>query len=382
MDNNKQMTIENEYSEKLKIKVQLEKSINEKIDGKSLKNFDRIASYMKGMSYFIDRGIISAHLDFEPITSFIAEKKDFYVISGRNPSGSFTLGHLSLLKLLLELQQLGATIVIPFTNDESFIDGKNDSFQEGFERAYESMKFILAMGFDPQKTKVFVHTRFLGLYKISMYFGNFVKTKKLKSLFGNESINNASKVFYRGALQLSSILMLQLENFGGSQHTLVPVGIDQHPYILLARDVAKKADLIPPSELVLPYLLSNYHPLEKMSSSKPGSAIRVNDPEKKIREVINGSYTGSLSTLEGHKKYGGIPEICPIFQILRYHHPDSNFVCQIEKDYRSGELLTSELKSIVADFVVKYLADLQMKAKNITEDDIKKVLLNITIDSF
>lgn len=381
MNKNQQMKIEYEYSEKLKIKVQLEKSINEKIDGKSLKSFDRIARYMHGMSYFIDRGIISAHLDFEPITSNIANKKAFYVISGRNPSGSFTLGHLSLLKLLLELQKLGAIIVFPLTNDESFIDGKNKSFQEGVNIAYDSIPYLLAMGFDPEKTKIFVHTEFLDLYKISMYFGSFVNMNQLNSLFGKQSVDNPAKVFYRGALQLSSILMLQLEEFGGLQNTLVPVGVDQHPYILLARDVAKKTGLIPPSEIVLPFLLGSNHPLEKMSSSKKGSAIRVTDSEETIRKAINSSYTGSLSTLEGHKKYGGIPEICPIFQILRYHHPDSNFVFQIEKDYRSGELLTSELKSIVADFIVKYLADLQMKAKNITEEDIKKVLLDITINS-
>lgn len=126
--------LEKEYSEKLKIKVQLDKSINNKIDERGLKNFSRIRDYMYGMSHFFDRGIVKAHLDFEPISSLIAQKKRFSLIYGRGPSGPLHLGHLGLFRLLLDLQKLGADIIIPFTNDEFFIDGKIRSLEEEEKR--------------------------------------------------------------------------------------------------------------------------------------------------------------------------------------------------------------------------------------------------------
>jgi tryptophanyl-tRNA synthetase len=252
---------------------------------------------------------------------------------------------------------------------------------EGVDIGYKLIKYVLAMGFDPKKIKVFIHTEYLDLYKISMYFGSYVNMNQLTSLFGAESLDSSSKVFHRGALQLSSILMLQLEEFGGPQHTLVPVGVDQHPYILLARDVAKKIGLVPPSEVVLPFLIGNHHPLQKMSSSQKGSAIKVTDSEDQIRKTINNSYTGALSTLKGHREYGGLPKICSVFQILRYHHPDTEYVNRIEKKYQLGELPTSDLKSIVADFVVRFLMNLQDKVQQVKEDDVCKVILNKRINS-
>lgn len=372
---------EYEYSEKLKIKAKLEKDTSKKIDGKSLKSFDKINKYMKSINYFFSRGIINAHLDFEPIAQKIANKKSFYIISGRNPSGSLHLGHLALFKLLLEFQKLGANIIIPFTNDESYIDGKTKDFETGKNIAMQTIPFLAALGFNPNKTKVLIHTDYIDLYRIAMYFGNFININQLNSLFGQESTNTPSKIFYRGALQLASILMLQLKEFGGKQNVLVPVSLDQHPYILLARDVAKKSNLIPPSEIVIPFLLGNKNPLEKMSSSIEGSAIRITDSPDKIRKLINQSYTGSLSTLDGHKLYGAIPEICPVFQILRYLHEDDDYISNLQSEYREGLLLTSELKSIVTKFLIRMTTDLQSKAEEFDKKYIEMFLLKTLISS-
>jgi tryptophanyl-tRNA synthetase len=373
--------LKHEYLEKLRIKKQLEKEQNERIDEKGLKSFERIGKYLKGMNYFIDRGIINAHLDFEPITQKLANKESFYLISGRNPSGPIHLGHLSLFKLLLEFQKLGANVVIPFTNDESFVDCKNPDFKTGKQIALETIPYLIAMGFKPEKTKVFIHTDYPDLYKIAMYFGNFVNTNQLKSLFGESSINSPSKVFYRGALQLASILMLQLEEFGGKQNVLVPVSADQHPYILLARDVANNAGLTPPSEIVIPFLLGNKNPLGKMSSSVRDSAIRVNDTPEAIKSLINKSYTGSLTTLAGHKKYGAIPEICPVFQILNYLHEDSVYVENVKEEYKRGTMSTSELKTIVTNFLIETLTCLQSKASKVTSEEVESYILQTRINS-
>lgn len=342
-------TAEAEYKEKLVIKKRVEHASRQKIGKQGLKDFSKAAAYMRGLNQYIDRGIIAAHLDFEPIASLIAQSKPFTVVSGLNPSSPLHLGHLALFKFLKSLQDLGAEIIIPLTNDESFIDGKAVSIEVAADLAHrEIIPSILALGFDPARTTFIVHSESPDLYLKAMQFGSLVSMKTLTTLFGKESVDTAAKVYYRGALQLTSILMPQ---FTEKKHVLVPVGPDQHPYLLLTRDVANKAGLIPPSELVFNFLPSLKNPLEKMSGSKPETAIYLNDTPEAIRKKIQSAYTGSLSTLEGHRRYGAIPEICPVFQILNYHHPDQLFIDEIYQSYKSGKMTAGELKQIVIDFV-------------------------------
>ncbi|MDD3647435.1 MAG: tryptophan--tRNA ligase [Candidatus Dojkabacteria bacterium] len=370
-----------EFAEKEKILKQVENNLKSKIDGKSLKSFERIRKYMKGKSRYIDRGIVNAHLDFEPITSLIAKKQKFFIISGKNPSTSLHLGHYALFKFLLELQRLGAKIIIPLTNDESYVDGKVNSLNEGKKIASENIaKDIVAMGFDPRQTSIFVHSDFLELYRLSIYYGNFINNSQVNQIFGDRSANTPSKMFYRGAVQMTSILMPQLKEFGGPQNVLVPVAVDQHPYVLLTRDVAKKCKLVPPSEIVIEFLLNLENPAEKMSSSRPDSAIFLDDSEKDIERKIMKAYTGSVSSLEGHRRLGAIPEICPVFQTLRFHHGDTAYVEETYQKYKSGKLLATELKRIVVEFVLKMLKEQRRKRKKVDCNMIEKFILKKKIE--
>lgn len=346
-------TAEAEYKEKLVIKKRVERAARQKIGKQGLKDFTKVAGYMHGLNQYIDRGIITAHLDFEPIASLIAEGRPFTIVSGLNPSSPLHLGHLALFKFLKSLQDLGAEIVIPLTNDESFIDGKAASIEAAGKLAREEIiPSILALGFNPTKTTFMIHSESPELYLMAMQFGNLVTMNTLTTLFGKGSVDTAAKVYYRGALQLTSILMPQLS---GKKHVLVPVGPDQHPYLLLTRDVANKAGLIPPSELIFNFMPSLKNPLEKMSGSKPETAIYLTDDPKTIQKKIQSAYTGSLSTLEGHKRYGAVPEICPVFQILNYHCPDQLFVDKTYAQYKAGALTAGDLKKIVIDFLQQML---------------------------
>jgi len=371
-----------EFKNKLKIKNILTKDNSDAIDGKTLKPFRRIARYMFGPSEFIDKNLIFAHLDFEPFASLIANKKTFTVISGKNPSGSLHLGHLATFKLLLSLQKLGGEVIIPLTSDESFVDGKVKSIIEAEDIAKNIIiPQLIACGFDLEKTKIMIQSQYPDIYRLSCYFGKFVSTKKLKSVFGEDSLQNISQTFYRGAVQLSTILMPQLEDFGGTKNVLVPVSKDQHPYILLARDVAKSVNLIPPSEIVIPFLQSLKSPFEKMSSSKPESCIYLDDSKEEIIRKIKTAYTGSVSSLEGHKKFGGIPEIDSCFQILRFHHLDNNFVKLIYKKYKLGKITASELKNITIEFVIDLTGKIQEKVKKVSDEEINKIIFSKRISS-
>lgn len=375
-------TVDDEYRLKLDIKRQIDVEQQESITKNGLKDFSRIAKYMHGLHMYMDRSLINAHLDFEPISTAIANKKPFTIVSGKNPSGSLHLGHLATFKMLLEFQKHGADVIIPLSADESLVENKGKTIKEA-EYIAKTIVIpqIIAMGFDIKKTKILLETQYPEMYRIACTFGHYVGVNQLTSAFGKQSASTASQTFYRGAIQLATILLPQLAELGGNKHVLVPVSADQHPYILLARDVANKMGFIPPSEVVIPFLQSHKDPLTKMSSSKPETSIYLSDTSEIVKAKLSKAYTGAVSTLEGHKRLGAIPEIDSCFQILRYHHPDATYVRGIYENYKNGTMKASELKAITIEFINSMLTELQIRAKSVTKQEVEDALFDIRVTS-
>ena len=373
-----------EYQEKLKLGKSIDAYYDKKVDELNLSSFKRIGSYLDEFlpkkNIHISREVIFAHLGFEPFTTQIAEGKPFTVVSGLNPSSPLHLGHKVLFDLLLSLQKMGADIFIPITNDESYIDGKVKSLAESRKIAYEEIiPSIIAFGFDPAKTKIFVCSDYPDIYNLAMMISKHVTNKYVSTVFGNESLDNSGKAFYRSAVQLAQILLPQLDEFGGVKNTLIPVGIDQHPYILIARDISKKLGFVPPSELIFKFQNSLINPFEKMSGSKPKTAIYLNDTPEVIEEKIHKAHTGAVSLLQVHKELGGIPEACSVFSLLKFHCTDEKFVSGIYKQYKNGDLMMKDLKKITTDFVTKLVIEHQDKKKKI--DNVDSFLLKTPLRS-
>jgi tryptophanyl-tRNA synthetase len=286
-----------------------------------------------------------------------------------------------MFNLLLFLQKLGGNIFIPITNDESYVDGKVKSLSESRRIAYEEIiPSIISFGFNPEKTKIFVLSDYPDIYNLAINISKNVTNKYVSTVFGAEALDNSGKAFYRSAVQLAQILLPQLEEFGGIKNTLIPVGIDQHPYILIARDIAKRMGFIPPSEIVFKFQNSLIDPFEKMSGSKPKTAIYLTDSQEEIKNKINKAFTGAVSVLDVHKELGGIPEACSVFSLLYFHHPDDNFVSDIYSRYKNGKITMKELKTITNDFITQLVLDHQKKKKAVKSID--KFILNKPLRSF
>lgn len=344
-----------EYQDKLGLKAKLDEYYLQQQTKYGLKPLDKIKAYLpqKLQPLAIRRDIAIAHLDFEPILQLIAESKTFTVVSGLNPSSPLHLGHKTLFDLLKELQRMGAKLHIPVTDDESYLDEKTDSLNLAQELGDTVVSQLKDLEYDQSRTNIYLLSQQTEIYRLAIKISRLVTPQQLKKVFGDEALENVGQIFYRGALQLAQILAPQLPKNGGPKHILIPVGIDQHPYILLARDVAKKLSMTPPSELVLRFQPSLRDPEQKMSGSKPETAIYLTDSETEIKNKINRAYTGAVSVLEVHQELGGIPEICSVFNILSYHHSDDSFVNQVYDKYQNGKLSSGGLKQIVINYLVK-----------------------------
>lgn len=82
-----------------------------------------------------------------------------------------------------------------------------------------------------------------------------------------------------------------------------------------------------------------------MSASNTTSSIFMGDTPKQIKDKINKhAFSGGRETLELHRELGGRPEVDVAFQYLGFFVESDDEMKEIEDSYRSGQLLTGELK--------------------------------------
>lgn len=351
----------NEYQGKIDIKNRLAKYYQEQSVKNGLSGMEKILAYtpLAFQPRAMRRGLIIAHMGYGDILTMIANKEKFTIVSGLNPSSQLHLGHKVLFDMLLELQQMGGELFIPLSDDESYADGKIEKLADGAKNAKEKIIPVLQkMGFSSLKTHYLIDTEQKYLYRFAIEISRYVSMAELSHLFGAESLANPGQVFYRGCMQLAAILAPQLPINGGPRHTLVPVGIDQHPYLLLARDVAKKMRMTPPSELVLKFFPSLLDPEKKMSKSNPEGALFLDDSPEIIRRKIYKAFTGAVNSLDEHKHLGGVPEACSVFAIQNAFNPSDAAVKDLCERYIKGEITMSELKGITSELVTSIVNSL------------------------
>ena len=314
----------------------------------------KLKNKLKGIR-LVDKNIFFAHRDLDKII-----KKDFAIVSGRGPSQKMTLAHLFIFKFVKEMQdKFGCKVFIPFSDDEKFLFNQNLSFNDSKKFAYDNLLDILALGFDLKKTEIIVDFENMNqeLYNLAIKCSKTITNSTIKSAFGFKDSKNIGISFYP-AMQAAHILYPTVKH---NIPSLVVVGIDQDVFIKLSRDVAHKLKLVKPGDILskfLPGLSGN----SKMSSSDPNSAIYTTDSMKDVERKIKKAFSGGKDTIEEHRKKGGNPEIDVCFQYLNlFLEDDEDKLEDIYNDYKSGKLLTGELKKYTTTKLQNFLKQHQQK---------------------
>ncbi len=114
---------------------------------------------------------------------------------------------------------------------------------------------------------------------------------------------------------------------------------------------------------------------EKMSSSKPESAIFLTDSPKQSTKKIMNAKTGGAVSLEAQKKEGGKPDECVVYELFLYHLIENdNELHEIYTSCKNGEKMCGHCKKYAAQLMEKLLIDLQEK-RNTSKSKIKQYLL-------
>ena len=106
----------------------------------------------------------------------------------------------------------------------------------------------------------------------------------------------------------------------------------------------------------------------KMSSSQPESAIFLTDTPDVARKKIMSAKTGGAVSLSEHKKFGGRPEDCVVYELLLYHLMDNDQeLADLYTRCTGGQQRCGDCKKMVADQMASLLIDLQEKRKGALE---------------
>jgi len=300
------------------------------------------------------------------------------IVTGIGPSGPMHLGHAMVFYFAKRLQDdLGARVYIPLSDDEKYWF-KDQTPAETGDYLRENLRDLLAVGFDPELTRIVVDTRDADVvYPLATAFAKNVTGSTLESVYGEPE--NIGQAFYP-AVQTAHLLLPQLVH--GDHETLVPIAVDQDPHVRVSRDVAAKAryPVGKPGALLMQFLPSLSGP-GKMSSSE-GVSIRLTDDPDTVREKVRKhAYTGGRASVEEHREHGGVPEEDVPFQYLSaFFEPDDDELARVEREYRAGELLSGELKELAADRIVDFLADHRARRDALVDVDAELAPFRLTDD--
>ena len=191
--------------------------------------------------------------------------------------------------------------IIQITDDEKYFYKDGDTLEEFTQMAYENIKDILALGFDPEKTFIFIDSQYMGtMYPNVVRFQRHINMSTLKAIFGLEFADNCGRAAYP-AVQAAPCLSSSFPHIFGKKNIpcLIPCGIDQDPYFRMTRDVCAKIKAPKPAGLYSKFFPALQGFAGKMSASIPNTGIFMTDTPKEIENKIKKhAFSGGKATKE------------------------------------------------------------------------------------
>lgn len=291
------------------------------------------------------------------------------LITGIKPTGSIHLGnYFSAIRPMVERQAEYECLL--FVADVHALNQVSEA-ETLRAQILETAKAYLACGLDPERVTLFQQSvmpnaEIALLIGAQVGLGHLERAHAFKDAKANGRQVNFG-LFSYPILMAADILAYQAE--------VVPVGVDQHQHLEMAREIAEQVNNRYGQLFVLPQALATTSPTipgldgRKMSKSYE-NVIGLFEAPEEIRKKVMRIVTDSKAPEEPKN-----PEQDTIMQLYRLvAAPDA--ADALADHYRRGGLSYREAKEILADALVTYLQPIQeRKAELDTQEDMVKKIL-------
>ncbi|KAI1340883.1 hypothetical protein F5Y15DRAFT_378198 [Xylariaceae sp. FL0016] len=350
------------------------------IDEPLLERFEKVTGHKPHR--FMRRQIVFSHRELNVILDRYEKGEPFFLYTGRGPSSdSMHIGHTQIFDFCKWLQDVfDVPLVIMLTDDEKFLFSEKRTVDDVIGYARQNCRDIISIGFDPEKTFIFSDYEFMGgaFYRNVTRFSKLITYNVAKAVFGFDESSNVGKIHF-ASIQGSTAFATTFPHIFGDDEKktakipcLIPCAIDQDPYFRLTRDCASRLKYAKPSLIHSRFLDALQGPGSKMSASIDTSAIFMKDTPKQIEKKIKSyAFSGGHETLEEHREKGGNPDVDVSYQYLTFFMEDDDELKRLADEYRSGRLLTSELKAICIKHLQEYVAAFQERRAKATDEVVK-----------
>lgn len=315
----------------------------------------------------IRRGVYFAHRDLDAALRDHEQGKGFFLYTGRAPTGPMHIGHaLSFLCTKWFQDTFKTNVYIQIPDEEKFLAKRDVQLADVDAWLTDNLRDIIAFGFKPEKTFIFQNREFAkNLYTPACRLAKKITFSTMKAVFGFTNESNIGHIFYP-AVQM-------VPCFFEKRRCLIPAGIDQDPYWRAVRDVSESFGYPKPAQIHSKFFPPLTGVAGKMSTSEQEKAVLLNDHPGDVKnKIMKYAFSGGQATIEEHRAKGGNPAVDVSFQWLNMlFEDDDRKIQRIYDDYKSGKLLTGELKLILVEKLTEFL-DRHQKAKKKAEKQIKK----------
>ena len=218
----------------------------------------------------------------------------------------------------------------------------------------------IALGLDPEKTIFYFQSENKNVMHLAYEAAQKITLNEFRAVYGNA---DPARIM-AAVTQVGDILFPQLEE---KMPCVVPVGIDQDPHIRLTRDVVQRSEkvheMIPPAGIYHKFTPSLDGSI-KMSKSRPGSCIELPEDPTEVCRKIQKAVTGGRKTAEEQRRLGAEVEKDMVFELLKMHLIENdNKLDMIYQQYKTGEMLSGELKKIACEKMTAFMKDFVEKVE-------------------
>lgn len=299
------------------------------------------------------------------------------LFSGIQPTGNIHIGnYLGALKNWVELQDKYKTIYSIVDWHALTIDQDPKKYKD---RVLETAIDLLAIGIDPKKSILFVQSQVKGHTDLAWIFNTLTPTAELERMtqYKDKAKQNKHNInvglFDYPVLQAADILLYKAE--------VVPIGEDQLQHLELANTISRKYNnkygqyfnSVKPLLTKAARIMSLTRPDKKMSKSLgENNYIALRDDPETIRNKVNKAVTDTGPATDNKKSLA----VHNLFELLALF-ADNATVAKYDKQYNEGSIKYSEMKAELAEAIIKMLAPVQKRIKQLEKDPkkVEKILI-------